>query len=149
MVVCSGSSEAATEGPSLPLRFAGQVLPFPVPVLPAAMTVAAPRPAPAALLLDLRGVLVEDGRALDGTVDSVAQARRHGLAIRFVTNTARRHHDDLLQELGELGFAPQSGELATAPPLAALSWLKREHRRPPGARASRGGSHWGWSRSSG
>jgi ribonucleotide monophosphatase NagD (HAD superfamily) len=60
------------------------------------MTVAAPRPAPAALLLDLRGMLVEDGRALEDAMDAVARARRHGLAIRFVTNTARRHHDDLL-----------------------------------------------------
>lgn len=32
-------------------------------------------------------------------------ARRRGLAIRFVTNTATRHHDDLLQDLQQLGFA--------------------------------------------
>jgi ribonucleotide monophosphatase NagD (HAD superfamily) len=91
--------------------------------------------------------MVEDGRALDGAVDTVVRARHHGLVNHFVTNTARRHHHDLLQELSELGFAPQSGELATAP-LAALSWLKREHHRPL-ALASCGCSHWGWSRSSG
>lgn len=84
---------------------------------------------PSALLLDLQGVLVEDQSALPGAVDTVNLARRRGLAIRFVTNTATRHHDDLLQDLQQLGFAAETTELATAP-LAARSWLEREQRRP-------------------
>ena len=56
-------------------------------------------------------------------------ARRRGVAIRFVTNTATRHQDDLLQDLQQLGFAAEPWELATAP-LAARSWLKRQQRRP-------------------
>lgn len=56
-------------------------------------------------------------------------ARRRGVAIRFVTNTATRHHDDLLQDLQQLGLAAEPSELATAP-LAARSWLEREHRHP-------------------
>ncbi|MFM9104007.1 MAG: hypothetical protein ACKOPS_22900 [Cyanobium sp.] len=90
----------------------------------------APDPAwPSALLLDLQGVLIEDQRALPGAVDTVTLARRRGVAIRFVTNTATRHHDDLLQDLQQLGFGAEPCELATAP-LAARSWLEREHRHP-------------------
>jgi len=84
---------------------------------------------PSALLLDLQGVLIEDQRALPGAVDTVNLARRRGVAIRFVTNTASRHHDDLLQDLQQLGLAAEPSELATAP-LAARSWLEREHRHP-------------------
>lgn len=74
-------------------------------------------------------MLVEDQSALPGAVDTVNLARRRGLAIRFVTNTATRHHDDLLQDLQQLGFAAEASELATAP-LAGRSWLEREQRRP-------------------
>ena len=84
---------------------------------------------PSALLLDLQGVLVEDRHALPGAVDTVNRARRRGVAIRFVTNTATRHHDDLLQDLQQLGLAAEPSELATAP-LAAKSWLEREQRHP-------------------
>jgi ribonucleotide monophosphatase NagD (HAD superfamily) len=53
--------------------------------------------------------MVEDGRALDGAVDTVVRARHHGLVNHFVTNTARRHHHDLLQELsGALRPSPAS-----------------------------------------
>lgn len=86
-------------------------------------------PWPSALLLDLQGVLVEDHHALPGAVDTVNLARRWGVAIRFVTNTATRHHDELLQDLRQLGFALEPSELATAP-LAARSWLEREQRCP-------------------
>jgi HAD superfamily hydrolase (TIGR01458 family) len=84
---------------------------------------------PAALLLDLNGVLFDERGVVAGAVDCVAEARRRGLAIRYVTNTATRHHDQLRQELEAMGFAVQPGELFTAP-LAALAWLEREGRRP-------------------
>lgn len=85
---------------------------------------------PQALLLDIQGVLVDNGVALDGAVDTVLKARcRRGLPIRLVTNTATRHHKQLLQELRTLGFALEAEELFTAP-LAALSWLQRHQLRP-------------------
>lgn len=46
-----------------------------------------------ALLLDIQGVLVEDGSALDGAVETMQELRRRGVAIRLVTNTATRHHE--------------------------------------------------------
>ncbi len=84
---------------------------------------------PQALLLDVQGVLVDNGVALAGAVDTVREARRRGLAIRLVTNTATRHHEQLLQELRSLGFAVEAEELFTAP-LAAQSWLQRRQLRP-------------------
>jgi HAD superfamily hydrolase (TIGR01458 family) len=84
---------------------------------------------PAALLLDLNGVLYDDQGVVDGAVATVAEARRRGLAIRYVTNTATRHHDSLDDDLQAMGFAVRPGELFTAP-LAALAWLERERCRP-------------------
>ena len=46
-----------------------------------------------------------------------------------MTNTATRHHDDLLQDLQQLGFA--GGALRTGHgSSAARSWLERQQRRP-------------------
>lgn len=84
---------------------------------------------PQALLLDIQGVLVDNGIALAGALDIVREARRRGLPIRLVTNTATRHHEQLLQELRGLGFALEAGELFTAP-LAAQRWLQRHQLRP-------------------
>jgi ribonucleotide monophosphatase NagD (HAD superfamily) len=70
---------------------------------------------PQALLLDVEGVLVDYRVALAGALDTVREARRRGLAIRLVTNTATRHHEQLLQELRTLGFAVEAKELFTAP----------------------------------
>ncbi|MEO1004118.1 MAG: TIGR01458 family HAD-type hydrolase [Cyanobacteria bacterium J06638_7] len=83
----------------------------------------------AALLLDLNGVLYDEGGVVGGAVATVAEARRRGLAIRYVTNTATRHHHTLERELEAMGFAVQAGELFTAP-LAALAWLQRQRRHP-------------------
>jgi HAD superfamily hydrolase (TIGR01458 family) len=84
---------------------------------------------PSALLFDLQGVLIDERQALPGAVETVAQARRHGLPIRFVTNTATRSQASLLEDLRDLGFCLDPEELITAP-LAALRWIEREGRRP-------------------
>ena len=84
---------------------------------------------PSALLLDLQGVLIDERQPLPGAVEAVAQVRRHGLPLRFVTNTATRSQASLLEDLRDLGFCPAPEELITAP-LAALRWIEREGRRP-------------------
>jgi HAD superfamily hydrolase (TIGR01458 family) len=84
---------------------------------------------PSALLFDLLGVLIDERQPLPGAVEVVAEARRRALPIRFVTNTATRSQDSLLDDLRDLGFCPDPGELITAP-LAALRWIEREGRRP-------------------
>lgn len=84
---------------------------------------------PVALLLDLNGVLYDDHGVVSGAVAMVSEARRRGLAVRYVTNTATRHHDTLRRELEDMGFLVEAGELFTAP-LAALAWLQRHQRQP-------------------
>lgn len=84
---------------------------------------------PSALLFDLQGVLIDDRQPLPGAVEAVAEARRRGLPIRFVTNTATRAQGALLDDLRDLGFCPDPEELITAP-LAALRWIEREKHRP-------------------
>lgn len=66
---------------------------------------------PQALLLDVQGVLVDNGVALAGAVETVREARRRGLAIRLVTNTATRHHEQLLQELRSISHSLPSAAL--------------------------------------
>lgn len=82
-----------------------------------------------ALLLDLKGVLFEDSTPYPGAVEVLAQAREMGLLLRFVTNTATRHHRDILDDLQRMGFQAEETELFTAP-LAALSLLRRRQWRP-------------------
>jgi HAD superfamily hydrolase (TIGR01458 family) len=84
---------------------------------------------PSALLFDLQGVLIDERKPLPGAVEAVAQARRRGLPIRFLTNTATRPQEALLDDLREQGFCPAPEELITAP-LAALRWIEREGLRP-------------------
>jgi HAD superfamily hydrolase (TIGR01458 family) len=77
-----------------------------------------------ALLLDLNGVLFEDNTPIPGAVEAVAAARSGGLILRFVTNTATRHHRTILAEMAQMGFDVHEEELFTAP-LAARSFLLR------------------------
>jgi HAD superfamily hydrolase (TIGR01458 family) len=77
-----------------------------------------------ALLLDLNGVLFEDNTPIPGAVEAVKAARAEGLILRFVTNTATRHHLTIMAELGRMGFLVDEGELFTAP-LAARQFLLR------------------------
>jgi HAD superfamily hydrolase (TIGR01458 family) len=82
-----------------------------------------------ALLLDLQGVLFEDGTPIFGAVKAVEAARAAGRILRFVTNTATRHPAAILEDLRAMGFDVEEGELFTAP-LAARRFLLRQHWRP-------------------
>jgi len=82
-----------------------------------------------ALLLDLQGVLFEDGTPLPGAVEAVRAARAGGRILRFVTNTATRHPAAILADLRAMGFTVEEPELFTAP-LAARSYLQRQRWRP-------------------
>jgi HAD superfamily hydrolase (TIGR01458 family) len=82
-----------------------------------------------ALCLDLNGVLFEDRIPFAGATEVVAEARRIGLTLRFVTNTATRHDQAILSDLGSMGFDPAAGELFTAP-LAARHYLRRHGLHP-------------------
>ncbi|EKF74809.1 HAD-superfamily hydrolase [Alcanivorax hongdengensis A-11-3] len=82
-----------------------------------------------AVCLDLSGVLYQGPRLLPDARESIAQLRRAGLPLRFVTNTSQRSRHQILVDLETLGLAVEPEELFTAPQ-AAHQWLKQHGYRP-------------------
>jgi phospholysine phosphohistidine inorganic pyrophosphate phosphatase len=70
--------------------------------------------APQALLLDLDGTLYTDAGAIPGAVKAVAELRRRGFPLRFVTNTTRRSRRLLAERLAGYGFSVEPSEIITA-----------------------------------
>ena len=73
----------------------------------------------ACILLDIDGVLHVSGDPIPGTADAVAELRRAGHALRFVTNNSTRPRSRLAEELREMGFTLDDDELQTTPGAAA------------------------------
>ncbi len=73
----------------------------------------------ACILLDVDGVLHVSGEAIPGAADAVAELRRSGHALRFVTNNSTRPRSRLAAELRDMGFELDDGELQTTPGAAA------------------------------
>jgi HAD superfamily hydrolase (TIGR01457 family) len=67
-----------------------------------------------ALLLDLDGTVYRGHDAVPGAPEAVASARRHGTAVRFVTNNASRPPQLVADHLGEIGFAAAAEEVSTS-----------------------------------
>ena len=82
-----------------------------------------------AVLLDISGVLHEDGVALPGAVEAVARLQASRLALRFVTNTSRKTAATVYAELAEQGFELERQQIVTAP--AAVRRHLVEHRLRP------------------
>jgi len=78
-----------------------------------------------ALFLDLSGVLYDGDRVIDGAPQAVQRARNGGLVLRFVTNTATKSRQQILDKLDTMGFSLEPDELFTAPD-AARAYLQ-EH----------------------
>ena len=83
-----------------------------------------------AVLLDIDGVLTVSWRPLPGAVDAVTRLRAAGLKLAFVTNTTSRTRASIAATLAEAGFPIETGDVLTAPAVAA-EYLGR---RFPGAR---------------
>jgi HAD superfamily hydrolase (TIGR01458 family) len=73
----------------------------------------------ASILLDVDGVLHVSGDPIPGAVDAVAELRRKGHTLRFVTNNSTRPRERLAEELNTLGFELDEDELQTTPSAAA------------------------------
>jgi HAD superfamily hydrolase (TIGR01458 family) len=73
----------------------------------------------AAILLDVDGVLHVSGRALPGAAAAVAQLRKAGHRIRFVTNSTTQTRAGLVGQLRALGVELEEDELQTTPAAAA------------------------------
>lgn len=82
-----------------------------------------------ALLLDLSGVLYDGTRLIAGAPEAVAEARRRGLILRFVTNTASKPAATLIADMTRMGIDVRADEIFTAP-MAAKAWLQQSGLRP-------------------
>lgn len=79
-----------------------------------------------ALLLDIDGVLYVGEQAVPGAAEAVAELRRRGFKLRFVTNTTSRSRDEILERLNTLGFAASDSELVT-PTRLAVAYCRRRN----------------------
>lgn len=82
-----------------------------------------------AVLLDISGVLTEDGEALPGAVEAVERLEASGLSLRFLTNTSRKTSAAVCEELERLGFAVRPDQVFTAP--GAIRRHLERHRLTP------------------
>ena len=77
------------------------------------------------VMFDLDGVVYLDGRAVDHAADSIADARRGGAHIAFITNNASRTPQEVAQQLRELGVDAASDDVVTSAQAAARLLLDR------------------------
>jgi len=82
-----------------------------------------------AVLLDISGVLTEDGEALPGAMEAVARLQESDLALRFLTNTSRRTSAKVCEDLQALGFDVAPAQVFTAP--GAIRRYLARHRLCP------------------
>ncbi|WP_309385408.1 TIGR01458 family HAD-type hydrolase [Cerasicoccus frondis] len=82
-----------------------------------------------AVLFDLSGVLYEGDDVFPGAVDAVRAANDGGKVVRFVTNTATRSTEDILQKMRRLGIPVETGQLFTAP-MAARDYAEARNLKP-------------------
>jgi HAD superfamily hydrolase (TIGR01458 family) len=73
----------------------------------------------AAILVDVDGVLHVSGEPIPGSADAVAELRRRGHRLRFVTNNTTRSRTALTDELRASGFELDESELQTTAAAAA------------------------------
>ncbi|MDM4721525.1 HAD-IA family hydrolase [Micromonospora sp. WMMA1363] len=66
-----------------------------------------------AVLLDLEGTLYTNEQVLDGAVEAVAELRKLGLGVRFLTNTDSKPADRIRGELAGYGLTVAAAELFT------------------------------------
>jgi HAD superfamily hydrolase (TIGR01458 family) len=78
-----------------------------------------------AILLDIDGVLSISGQPIPGAVSAVAELRRAGHRLRFVTNDTRHSAASLAEELRAAGFELEDDELQTTPRAAARALAGR------------------------
>lgn len=78
-----------------------------------------------AVLFDLDGVLYIGDQLIPGALAAVAQLRKAGIAVRFVTNTSTLSLASLQQKLNRLGFNTVPEEIMSAPQ-ATIQYLKTQ-----------------------
>jgi len=74
-----------------------------------------------AVLLDLEGVLYQEGRPIEGCDRALSDLRERGLVSRFLTNTTTTSRSGVLRRLEAVGLSVEARQLFT--PLAAARGL--------------------------
>ena len=84
---------------------------------------------PRAVLFDLDGTLYEDGIPLSGAAAAVAEVRRRGLEVGFVTNTTSRSRRLLVERLAGCGIPAAADQIVTALRAGAVHLQRRGFKR--------------------
>jgi glycerol-1-phosphatase len=71
------------------------------------------------VMFDLDGVVYLDGHAVDHAAASIAESRRGGTHIAFITNNASRTPEEVAEQLRELGVDAASDDVVTSAQAAA------------------------------
>jgi glycerol-1-phosphatase len=71
------------------------------------------------LMFDLDGVVYLDGHAVEHAPESIAEARRRGTHVAFITNNASRTPEQVATQLKELGVGAEPGDVVTSSQAAA------------------------------
>ncbi len=75
------------------------------------------------VLLDLEGVLYQDGRPIDGAIGAMAALRESGIAMRFLTNTTTRPRREIRAAMQAMGFDAALDDIFS-PAMAAGRFLE-------------------------
>lgn len=75
---------------------------------------------PQLIMLDLDGTLYVGNQAIPGAIECLAQLRKRGIALRFLTNTTTKSQSELVAQVRAMGFQLDADELISAPVAAKL-----------------------------
>lgn len=78
-----------------------------------------------AVLLDLDGTVYHGAKVIPGAAEAVAQVRRSGAALRFVTNNAAKAPESVAEHLRSLGIEAEPAEVSTSSQAAAAVLAER------------------------
>ena len=84
---------------------------------------------PKAVLLDISGVLYQDGQPLPGSVGAVKALQAKGYPLRLLTNTSRLTGAEIHRQLTGMGYALQPEQIYSAP-RAMRHYLEAHELRP-------------------
>src|SRR3954462_8003938 len=87
---------------------------------------------PKLILLDLDGTLYIGDQQIPGAVNTIAQLRKRGFQLRFLTNTTTKSQAELIAEMRAMDFGVNDNELISAPVAAKLELysLQKKYNRP-------------------
>ena len=68
------------------------------------------------LIIDLDGVIWRGGDPVPGAAEAIAEVRRHGTRVLFVTNEPRRSQAALAARLTEIGIPATAADVLTSAP---------------------------------